>query len=188
MGPVFRRLLTDLDIEQLYRPMSSRIQSSSSTLQSLNAIPSSSLRGMIRARTGLSTPTWMHTWFVLHASRHECTLSTLQFDTVPASLNPNATASITYSSSNSLTNLSPVPLEFYKYTDETVFVPSKVEPQLPPPDQVVELEVTFDTMDDGTNHAMFNSKTYNMPKVPTVFTQVEYATQNISAFNTFASV
>jgi len=66
--------------------------------------------------------------------------------------------------------------------DDTVFVPSKVVPQLPPANKVVELEVTFDTMDDGTNHAMFNSKTYNMPKIPTVLTQVEYATQNISAF------
>lgn len=66
--------------------------------------------------------------------------------------------------------------------DETVFVPSIVQPQLPPPDKVIELEVTFDTMDDGTNHAMFNSKTFNFPKVPTVFTQIEYAAQNISGF------
>lgn len=65
--------------------------------------------------------------------------------------------------------------------DDTVFVPSIALPQLPLPDQVIELEVTFDTMNDGTNHAMFNSKTFNFPKVPTVFTQVEYAAQNISA-------
>lgn len=107
-------------------------------------------------------------------------MDTDMFDKIPDGLNPNATSSITYSSSNSLTNLSPVPLEFYKFTDETVFVPLVVEPQLPPPDKVVELEVTFDTMDDGTNHAMFNSKTYNFPKVPTALTQVEYATQNIT--------
>lgn len=75
-----------------------------------------------------------------------------------------------------------MPLEFYQTTDDTVFVPSIAISQLPPADKVVELEVNFDTMDDGTNHAMFNSKTYNMPKIPTVFTQVEYATQNISAF------
>ena len=168
--------------------MSNHIRSSGSTLRLLNAIPSLSLRGMIRARTGQSTPTWMLLWFVSHASRHECTFSPPQFDTVPAGLNPNSTASITYSSSNSLTNLSPVPLEFYQYTDETVFVPSKAVVQLPPPDQIVELEVTFDTMDDGTNHAMFNSMTYNMPKVPTLFTQVEYAAQNISVFNILANV
>lgn len=75
-----------------------------------------------------------------------------------------------------------MPLEFYQPTDDTVFVPSIVEPQLPPPDTVVELEVTFDTMDDGTNHAMFNSKTFNMPKVPTLLTQAQYAVQNLSAF------
>lgn len=79
-----------------------------------------------------------------------------------------------------------MPLEFYKFTDETVFIPSIAEPQLPPPDRVIELEVTFDTMDDGTNHAMFNSKTFNMPKVPTLFTQDEYAAQNISAFRFLA--
>ena len=76
-----------------------------------------------------------------------------------------------------------MPLEFYQPVDETVFVPSIVQPQLPPADQVVELEATFNTMDDGTNHAMFNMKTFNFPKVPTVLTQVEYANQNISAFN-----
>ena len=76
-----------------------------------------------------------------------------------------------------------MPLEFYQYTDDTVFVPSIIEAQLPPPDKVVELEVIFDTMDDGTNHAMFNSKTFNMPKVPTVLTQTEYAAQNISALS-----
>jgi len=74
-----------------------------------------------------------------------------------------------------------VPLEFYRFTDDTVFVPSIVEPQLPPPDKVIDLEVVFDTMDDGTNHAMFNSKTFNMPKVPTLLTQAQYAAQNISA-------
>ena len=137
---------------------------------------------MTRLRTGPSTPTWITIWYAHHALRQGCIFSTAQFDTVPDGLNPNATSSITYSSSGSLTDLSPVPLEFYQATDDTVFVPSIVESQLPPPDKVIDLEVIFDTMDDGTNHAMFNSKTFNMPKVPTVLTQVEYATQNISAF------
>jgi len=79
-----------------------------------------------------------------------------------------------------------MPLEFYQHTDDTLFVPSIIEPQLPPPDKVVELEVIFDTMDDGTNHAMFNSKTFNMPKVPTLLTQTEYAAQNISVFKFFS--
>ena len=81
-----------------------------------------------------------------------------------------------------------MPLEFYKFTDDTVFVPSIVEPQLPPPDKVIDLEVVFDTMDDGTNHAMFNSKTFNMPKVPTLLTQVQYAAQNISASSPEADI
>lgn len=128
-------------------------------------------------------PTWIQIWCAPCAFRRGCALTTTQFDKIPDGLNPNATSSITYSSSNTLTNLSPVPLEFYQPTDETVFVPSLVQPQLPPPDKVIELEVTFDTMDDGTNHAMFNSKTFNFPKIPTVLTQVEYAAQNISVFS-----
>ncbi|KAJ7854254.1 hypothetical protein B0H14DRAFT_2353866, partial [Mycena olivaceomarginata] len=37
-----------------------------------------------------------------------------------------------------------------------------------PPPCTIELEVSFDTMDDGTNHAMFNLVTYNSPLVPTI--------------------
>ena len=81
-----------------------------------------------------------------------------------------------------------MPLEFYQHTDDTLFVPLIVEPQLPPPDKVIELEVLFDTMDDGTNHAMFNSKTFNLPKVPTLLTQTEYAAQNISVFKFLADI
>ena len=58
-----------------------------------------------------------------------------------------------------------------------------MEPQLPPPGKVIDLEVIFDTMNDGTNHAMFNMKTFNMPKVPTLLTQVQYAAQNISTLS-----
>jgi iron transport multicopper oxidase len=36
------------------------------------------------------------------------------------------------------------------------------------PTRTIELEVSFDTMDDGTNHAMFNLVTYNSPKVPAI--------------------
>lgn len=34
--------------------------------------------------------------------------------------------------------------------------------------RTIELEVTFDTLDDGTNRAMFNLITYNAPLVPAV--------------------
>jgi len=36
-----------------------------------------------------------------------------------------------------------------------------------PVDRTIELEVSFGTMDDGTNRAMFNQITYNLPLVPT---------------------
>ncbi len=41
-----------------------------------------------------------------------------------------------------------------------------------PSTRTIELEVTFDTMDDGTNRAMFNQKTFNSPLVPTVFSEL----------------
>lgn len=93
----------------------------------------------------------------------------------------DATASVTYSPSANLVNLSPVDdADFYHDTNDTGLLPYIVEAQLPPSTRTVELEVLFDTMDDGTNHAMFNGVTFNNPKVPTVFTQVEFASQNIS--------
>lgn len=41
-----------------------------------------------------------------------------------------------------------------------------------PANKKIDLEVSFDTMDDGTNHAMFNLITYNTPLVPSLFSQV----------------
>ena len=35
--------------------------------------------------------------------------------------------------------------------------------------KTIELKFKFDTMDDGTNHAMFNQVTYNPPLVPAIF-------------------
>jgi len=174
--------LTGLGSDHRYRLTSNRTRSSGSSLRSLSVTPSSLLRGMTQAQTGPSMPIWITIWYVHRAPHQEFLFSTTQFDSIPEGLNPNATSSITYSSSNSLTNLSPVPLEFYQHTDDTVFVPSIVAPQLPPPGKVIDLEVIFDTMNDGTNHAMFNMKTFNMPKVPTLLTQVQYAAQNISVF------
>ena len=39
----------------------------------------------------------------------------------------------------------------------------------PPATLTIELEVSFDTMNDGTNHAMFNGVTSNSPLVPALF-------------------
>lgn len=38
--------------------------------------------------------------------------------------------------------------------------------------KTIELEVIFDTMDDGTNRAMFNQVTYNSPLVPAIFSEL----------------
>ena len=109
-------------------------------------------------------------------------MDTVMFDTVPPSLQPSAfdhrnhaapdynalildlTSSITYNSSAPLTNSGSV--ETYHDVNDTVLVPVVVEPMLPV-DRTIELEVSFDTMDDGTNRAMFNQITYNAPLVPT---------------------
>jgi iron transport multicopper oxidase len=75
------------------------------------------------------------------------------------------TASITYNSSASITNLGFV--DTYHPVNDSALVPVAVEPMLPA-DRTVELEVSFDTMTDGTNRAMFNQVTYNPPLVPSV--------------------
>ncbi|KAF8067721.1 Fet3 protein [Lyophyllum atratum] len=93
-------------------------------------------------------------------------MDTDMFDKVPDALNPNVTSSITYSSSAPLTDLGFV--DAYHDVDDLSLVPVEKIPQSPVT-KTIELEVTFDTMDDGTNHAMFNQITYNPPLVPTVF-------------------
>ena len=52
-------------------------------------------------------------------------------------------------------------------------VPLDVVPLLPA-DRTIELEVLFDTLDDGTNRAMFNDQTYNSPLVPTLFSALSH--------------
>ncbi|KAH9000834.1 Fet3 protein [Lactarius hatsudake] len=91
-------------------------------------------------------------------------MDTDMFDKVPPELQPNVTSSITYSSSASLTDSGFV--DTYHDVNDTALVPVVVEPMLPA-DRTIELEITFDTMSDGTNRAMFNQITYNSPLVPT---------------------
>ncbi|TFK49373.1 Fet3 protein [Heliocybe sulcata] len=101
-------------------------------------------------------------------------MDTVMFDTVPDTLNPNVTSSISYttppSSLSQITQLDPA--DEYIDVDDTALVPVQAVPQLPPADRTIELEVSFDTMQDGTNHAMFNLITYDVPIVPAVFTQL----------------
>ncbi|KAI0824829.1 Fet3 protein [Trametes gibbosa] len=96
-------------------------------------------------------------------------MDTDMFDTVPPALNPNVTSSITYDGSKDLTDLGAV--DEYHDVDDLALVPIQVKP-LPPADRTIELEVLFDTMDDGTNHAMFNMVTYNSPLVPSIISEL----------------
>nr|AHD24915.1 putative laccase 2 [Flammulina velutipes] len=93
-------------------------------------------------------------------------MDTDMFDTVPPALNPNVTSSITYSNSADTTDLGFV--DEYALVNDTGLVPMEVSTP-PRVTKTIELEVLFDTMDDGTNHAMFNMVTFNTPIVPSVF-------------------
>lgn len=78
----------------------------------------------------------------------------------------DVTSSITYSASASLTDSGFI--DAYADVNDTALVPIVAE-AAPASTKTIELEVIFDTMDDGTNHAMFNQVTYNSPLVPAVF-------------------
>lgn len=83
------------------------------------------------------------------------------------------TSSVTYSSSASFTDLGFI--DEYHDVNDTSLVPIEVIPQVPAT-RTIELEVTFDTMDDGTNRAMFNQITYNTPLVPAIFSELTLGT------------
>ncbi|KAK7434374.1 ferroxidase fet3 [Stygiomarasmius scandens] len=96
-------------------------------------------------------------------------MDTDMFDTVPDALNPNVTSSISYSSSASLTDNGFV--DEYALVEDTLLAPTeKINP--PAATRTIEIEVSFDTMDDGTNHAMFNGITYNTPLVPAILSEL----------------
>lgn len=59
-------------------------------------------------------------------------------------------------------------VDAYHDVNDTALVPIEIIPQ-PAATKTIELEVVFDTMQDGTNHAMVNQITYNSPLVPAVF-------------------
>jgi iron transport multicopper oxidase len=84
-------------------------------------------------------------------------------------LNKDVTSSITYNSSAPLTNLGSV--DAYHDVPDITYVPTEVVP-LVPATKTIELEVTFDTMDDGTNRAMFNNITHDNPLVPSIFSEL----------------
>ena len=81
----------------------------------------------------------------------------------------DATSSITYNASAPLTDLGFV--DEYHDVDDVALVPTLPEAQ-PPVTKTLELEVTFDTMDDGINRAMFNGVTYNSPLTPAILSEL----------------
>ena len=112
-------------------------------------------------------------------------MDTVMFDVVPPTLNPSTsfpavsqilsdlrtdvTSTITYNASAPLTNNGFV--DEYHDVNDTALVPVIVMAQ-PAATKTIELEVSFDTMDDGTNRAMFNGITHNNPLVPAVLSEL----------------
>jgi iron transport multicopper oxidase len=76
---------------------------------------------------------------------------------------------VTYNTSALLQNLGNIST-YHDVTDTAlVSIPAIVQPVAT---KNITLEVQFDTMDDGTNRAMFNGVTFNPPLVPTVFSEL----------------
>ncbi|KAI0938395.1 hypothetical protein AcV5_000087 [Taiwanofungus camphoratus] len=96
-------------------------------------------------------------------------MDTTMFDTVPDTLNPNATSYIVYNQSAPMPDYTYV--DAYLETNDTALVPVDVVPMVPAT-TTIELEFEFDTLDDGTNHALVNGVTYNSPLVPAVLSQL----------------
>ena len=76
----------------------------------------------------------------------------------------DATGNIIYDSSFGFAAPSTAPT--YAPLNDTALVPIPALAQLPPATRTISLEVSFDTMSDGTNRGMFNNVTYNTPVVP----------------------
>ncbi|KAF5360236.1 hypothetical protein D9757_012888 [Collybiopsis confluens] len=109
------------------------------------------------------------------------------FDTVPDTLQPSEllllvmrlpltslytadiTSSITYSTSASITDNGPVDAYFTVNDPDLVPVQHIAAPEST---KTIELVAAFDTMNDGTNHAMFNQITYNSPLVPAILSEM----------------
>jgi hypothetical protein len=80
----------------------------------------------------------------------------------------DVTSTLTYNAS-APTNLGFV--DAYHDVPDITLVPLEVVP-LVPATKTIELEVSFATMDDGTNRGMFNQITYNRPLVPSIFSEI----------------
>ncbi|KZS97466.1 Fet3 protein [Sistotremastrum niveocremeum HHB9708] len=104
--------------------------------------------------------------FVIHAN-----MDTDMFDTVPDALQPNITSSITYNNSAPFATTDNATVDTYPQFPDILLVPLEIIPEIPASVQHA-LTVSFDTMTDGTNRAMFNNITYNAPLVPALFSEL----------------
>ncbi|KAF8551775.1 Fet3 protein [Imleria badia] len=109
---------------------------------------------LVQARNDTSS-NWM-----IHAN-----MDTTMFDTVPPTLQTNLTSSITYAAGQNITDLGPV--QNYTMTNDTALVPLDPIPQ-PVASQTIQLEIVFQTMNDGTNRATLDGYVYNAPIVPAI--------------------
>ncbi|KAJ7887177.1 Fet3 protein [Mycena leptocephala] len=114
---------------------------------------------------------------VLVTARHNATanfavhadMDPSMFNTIPNTLITNSTASITYNPALPVTNFGTI--DAFPDVPDISLAPLKAVPA-PSPNHVITLQATFDTMSDGTNRAMFNLITYNMPLVPAVLSEL----------------
>ncbi|KAJ7784867.1 Fet3 protein [Mycena maculata] len=102
--------------------------------------------------------------FAVHAD-----MDPSMFDILPATTILNATASITYNPDLPVTDLGTV--DAFPDVPDINMVPLNVVPA-PSPDRVITLLGNFSLMTDGTNRALFNNITYNIPLVPTVLSEM----------------
>ena len=131
---------------------------------------------LVQARND-SSSNWM-----IHAN-----MDTTMFDVVPPTLQTSVclslvhshsllrctqtdvTSSITYATGKNTTDLGPV--QSYAMTNDTALAPLVAIPQ-PVASQTVELEIVFQTMNDGTNHATLDGYVYNSPIVPAIISAI----------------
>ncbi|CAD6939519.1 unnamed protein product, partial [Tilletia caries] len=107
-----------------------------------------------RNDTGSAMKNWL-----LHAN-----MDPDMFDVVPDELALNVTSTIGYEGADGMGSDRPY-LDEYMYFDDTKLVPVEVE-GMAAPDTEFDLNVSFDTYQNGQNYASFNNITYVPPQTP----------------------
>ncbi|KAF9260542.1 Fet3 protein [Marasmius fiardii PR-910] len=91
------------------------------------------------------------------------------FRDVQNNVQPNITSLITYSASAPTSNNRTTAQ--YPLVNDMALIPVQQQP-LSSVTKTIDLEVTFETLDDGTNRGMFNRVTYNLPNVPGLLSEL----------------